>query len=98
MKKVLLIVASTLLASSSQAATGFLNNGLTEYDLTGCHNNNQDPRCKQIIKVACKSICTGHFNQEDDFGRACKDLCTLPVVQNQPTDDQSSQEPKSRLH
>lgn len=74
------ILLSVYLIPSTQASTGYIGRTITEYDLTGCQQHKQDPQCKQIIKVACNSICIGHTD-DDDFGRACKQLCTRPPIQ-----------------
>jgi hypothetical protein len=78
--------------SPSFAVVGYLGSTITQHDVLGCQNSN-NPRCKNIVKVACKSICFGQADEDSDFTSACKNLCQLHVKPVEP----ALIEPKSLL-
>lgn len=74
---------SFLLTTGSALATpGYLGTSISELDMLGCHNDSKNPRCKKIVKVACKTICTGRDAEDDELLKACKELCQLPLNNN----------------
>lgn len=54
----------------------YLGLTISEYDVLGCHEHTNNPRCKKVIQIACKSICQGHQDDNTDFGRCCRENCT----------------------
>ncbi len=70
-----IVLASLFYASPSSAVVGYIGGSISEYDLLGCQRNANNPRCKKVIQVACKSICFGHQEENTELGLACKEMC-----------------------
>lgn len=72
-----------LFVAPLNASVPFLGLMISEYDMLGCHQRSNDPRCKKVVKIACQSICLGHEDDNSDFGQTCRDLCSQPQPQEE---------------
>ncbi|GEM_PF-6553592 len=88
------LLLSLILVMPAQAVVGYLGASISEYDVLGCHNNSKNPRCKRVVKIACKSVCCGHEEDSSDLGDACRELCQVPESQVQDVKSES-QTPES---
>lgn len=96
LSKTTLILTTMMLTTPCFATAGYLGTSLTEFDLQGCQNDTDSPRCKKVIRVACQSICYGHENEESDLGKACKNMCKFPWEQTETSSNKKENTPLPR--
>jgi hypothetical protein len=84
-----MFLTAMMITTPCMAFSAYLGTTISEYDVLGCQQKTNNPRCKKVVKVACKTICHGHWEESTDFGTACREMCELPLKDKKEDKEES---------